>query len=65
VLLVAATNPCMCGHLGDPSGRCRCTPDQIARYRARISGPLMDRIDLKVEAPRPRESESLVSRNLL
>jgi magnesium chelatase family protein len=59
VLLVAAMNPCACGHLGDPSGRCRCTPDQIARYRARISGPLLDRIDLKVEAPRPRESELL------
>jgi magnesium chelatase family protein len=59
VLLVAAMNPCPCGYLGDASGRCRCTPDQIARYRGRISGPLLDRIDLKVEAPRPRESELL------
>jgi len=54
---VAAMNPCSCGHLGDPSGRCRCTADQIVRYRARISGPLLDRIDLKIEVPRPRDSE--------
>jgi hypothetical protein len=54
-----ATRPCPCGYLGDPSGRCRCTPDQIARYRGRISGPLADRIDLKVEVPRPREGELL------
>ena len=57
--LVAATNPCACGHLGDPSGRCRCTPDQIARYRGRLSGPLLDRIDIKVEVPRPREWEMM------
>jgi magnesium chelatase family protein len=50
--LVAAMNPCPCGHLGDPSGRCRCTQEQVARYRARISGPLLDRIDLHVEVPR-------------
>ncbi len=50
--LVAAMNPCPCGHAGDPSGRCRCTPDQIARYRGRLSGPLLDRIDLQVEVPR-------------
>jgi magnesium chelatase family protein len=50
--LVAAMNPCPCGYAGDPDGRCRCTPDQIARYRARISGPLLDRIDLAVEVPR-------------
>jgi magnesium chelatase family protein len=55
--LVAAMNPCPCGHLGDPSGRCRCTPDQVARYRGKVSGPLLDRIDLKIEVPRPRESE--------
>ncbi|MGH8427678.1 MAG: YifB family Mg chelatase-like AAA ATPase [Gammaproteobacteria bacterium] len=51
--LVAAMNPCPCGYLGDPKGRCRCTPDQIARYRSRISGPILDRIDLHVEVPRP------------
>jgi magnesium chelatase family protein len=49
--LVAAMNPCPCGYLGDVSGRCRCAPPQIARYRARISGPLLDRIDLRVEVP--------------
>ncbi|MBB6340532.1 magnesium chelatase family protein [Pseudomonas fluvialis] len=44
--LVAAMNPCPCGYLGDPSGRCRCTPEQIQRYRGKLSGPLLDRIDL-------------------
>jgi magnesium chelatase family protein len=48
---VAAMNPCPCGYLGHGSGKCRCTPDQIARYRARISGPLLDRIDLQIEVP--------------
>ena len=52
--LVAAMNPCPCGALGDPGGACRCTAEQIARYRARISGPLLDRIDLHVEVPRVR-----------
>lgn len=50
--LVAAMNPCPCGLAGDPSGRCSCSPDQVARYRSRISGPLLDRIDLHVEMPR-------------
>ncbi len=50
--LVAAMNPCPCGRLGDPGGECRCTPGQVRRYRARISGPLLDRIDLHVEVPR-------------
>ncbi|HID50038.1 MAG TPA: ATP-dependent protease [Chromatiales bacterium] len=49
--LVAAMNPCPCGYHGHPSGRCRCAPDQIARYRGRISGPLLDRIDMHVEVP--------------
>ncbi len=49
--LVAAMNPCPCGYLGDTSGRCQCTREQVARYRARISGPLLDRIDLQVEVP--------------
>ncbi|MGQ0511269.1 MAG: YifB family Mg chelatase-like AAA ATPase [Betaproteobacteria bacterium] len=55
--LVAAMNPCPCGYLGDATGRCRCAPQAIARYRSRISGPLADRIDIKVEAPAPRETE--------
>jgi magnesium chelatase family protein len=45
-------NPCPCGWAGDPSGRCRCGSEAILRYRARISGPLLDRIDLHVEVPR-------------
>ncbi|TSE32505.1 YifB family Mg chelatase-like AAA ATPase [Tepidimonas charontis] len=49
--LVAAMNPCPCGHLGDPRRACRCTPEQIQRYRSRLSGPLLDRIDLHVEVP--------------
>ncbi|MGH9467620.1 MAG: YifB family Mg chelatase-like AAA ATPase [Terriglobales bacterium] len=50
--LVAAMNPCPCGHLGDSAGNCRCTPAQAHRYRARISGPLLDRLDMHVQVPR-------------
>jgi magnesium chelatase family protein len=49
--LVAAMNPCPCGYLGDLSGRCRCSPGRIEQYRARLSGPLLDRIDLRIEVP--------------
>lgn len=55
--LVAAMNPCPCGYLGHASGKCRCTPDQVARYRAKISGPLLDRIDLQIEVPSLSEAE--------
>ncbi len=55
--LVAAMNPCPCGWAGDPSGRCRCSAEQIARYRGRISGPLLDRIDLIIEVPRAAPAE--------
>ena len=50
--LVAAMNPCPCGYLGDAERRCACGPEQIRRYRARVSGPLVDRIDLHIEVPR-------------
>ncbi len=50
--LLAATNPCPCGHHGDPLRVCRCTPFQVEQYRRRISGPLLDRMDLQIEVPR-------------
>jgi len=50
--LVAAMNPCPCGYAGDPAGRCLCTPEVIRRYRARVSGPLLDRIDIQIAVPR-------------
>ncbi|MES2948859.1 MAG: YifB family Mg chelatase-like AAA ATPase [Pseudomonadota bacterium] len=49
--LIAAMNPCPCGYLGSAAHSCRCTPDQIHRYQSKLSGPLMDRIDLHVEVP--------------
>jgi magnesium chelatase family protein len=56
-MLVAAMNPCPCGYSGDPQRDCRCSPQQIQRYRNRISGPLLDRIDLHIEVPAVRYSE--------
>lgn len=50
---VAAMNPCPCGWLGHASGRCHCTPERIDRYRGRVSGPLLDRIDIAIEVPPP------------
>jgi magnesium chelatase family protein len=61
VTLVAAMNPCPCGYHGDPVRHCTCPPAQVARYGKRISGPLMDRIDLHVEVPRV-EYEKLAGR---
>ena len=55
--LVAAMNPCPCGHLGNPLRACRCTPDQVARYQGRLSGPFLDRLDLLIEVPMIRPSE--------
>src|SRR5947207_3164438 len=50
-MLVAAMNPCPCGYFGDLKRECRCGPNQVQRYRQRISGPLLDRIDLHIEVP--------------
>ncbi len=51
IMLVAAMNPCPCGHFGDPKKKCCCSPQQVKRYFARISGPLLDRLDIHVEVP--------------
>jgi magnesium chelatase family protein len=59
VVLVAATNPCPCGHLGSPMRACTCRPDRIERYRSRLSGPLLDRLDVQVEL-RPVDRDRLV-----
>ncbi|NLC24037.1 MAG: ATP-binding protein, partial [Oxalobacter sp.] len=64
--MIAAMNPCPCGYLGHASGKCRCTPDAVARYQSRISGPLLDRIDIQIpvqaldqeELMKPSASES-------
>ena len=55
--LLAAMNPCPCGYLGHFNNKCRCTPDNVARYRAKISGPLLDRIDMHIEVPALKEAE--------
>lgn len=73
--LVAAMNPCPCGYQGHPTRACRCTPEQIQRYRNRLSGPLLDRIDLCIEVPAlssadlaqtaPGESSALVRERVI
>ena len=62
-LIVAAMNPCPCGHHGDPGRVCLCPPDRIARYRARVSGPLLDRFDMHVVVPRVRTSALRAARS--
>ncbi len=57
--LVAAMNPCPCGYLGHYNGKCHCTPDQVARYRGKISGPLLDRIDIQIEVPAVAQEDLL------
>ena len=56
-MLVCAMNPCPCGYLGDEQKECLCTPPMVQRYRAKLSGPLLDRIDIHCEVPRVRFSE--------
>ncbi len=56
-MLIGAMNPCKCGYLNDAHKDCLCLPGQVARYRSRISGPLLDRIDLQMDVPRVKESE--------
>jgi magnesium chelatase family protein len=56
-MLIAAMNPCVCGFLTDPQKECTCTPLQIQRYRSRVSGPLLDRIDIQIEVPGLRYQE--------
>lgn len=73
--LIAAMNPCPCGYAGDPSGDCHCSADRVSAYRARVSGPLLDRIDMHVEVatqplsalrtPGAEESSASVSRRVL
>jgi magnesium chelatase family protein len=60
IMLVAAMNPCPCGFYGHPKRECRCSPGQIERYRQRVSGPLLDRIDIHIEAA-PVEYDELTS----
>ncbi|MEQ1661786.1 MAG: YifB family Mg chelatase-like AAA ATPase [Thiobacillus sp.] len=59
--LIAAMNPCPCGYLGHPTQACRDTPDQVARYRARISGPLLDRIDIQISVPALTQDELMTA----
>ena len=60
--LIGAMNPCPCGYLGSMQRACRCTPDQVARYQGKLSGPLLDRIDLHVEVPAVAPADLLLAR---
>jgi magnesium chelatase family protein len=61
--LIAAMNPCPCGYHGHYNGKCHCTPDQISRYRSKISGPLLDRIDIQIEVPAVPQDDLLGKAN--
>lgn len=63
-MLIAAANPCPCGYLGDPKKECRCTPRMIMNYQSRLSGPLMDRIDLHINVPAVDVEKLMSSKNL-
>jgi len=56
-MLIAAMNPCQCGFYGDPKRECRCSPNMITRYRNKISGPLLDRIDIHIKVPAVKYKE--------
>jgi magnesium chelatase family protein len=60
--LIAAMNPCPCGYLGSAQKACRCTPDQVSRYQGKLSGPLIDRIDLHIEVPALPPADLLLAR---
>ena len=59
-MLVGSMNPCPCGYAGDPSGRCTCSPGMISRYQSKLSGPLLDRMDLNIRV-KPLDDESMFS----
>ena len=61
-MLIAASNPCPCGFLGDPKKECKCSPRQISRYQSKLSGPLMDRIDLHLNVPAVETEKLMASR---
>jgi magnesium chelatase family protein len=61
-LLIAASNPCPCGYFGDPKKACKCLPGQISRYQKRVSGPILDRIDIHLEVPSV-ETQKLITSN--
>jgi magnesium chelatase family protein len=63
--LIGAMNPCLCGHLGSRQKACRCTPDQVARYQGKLSGPLLDRIDIHVEVQALAPEELLQAANVV
>ena len=63
IMLVCSMNPCPCGHFGNPYQNCSCTPQQIQRYLAKISGPLLDRIDIHIEVPPVKYQELSTDRS--
>jgi magnesium chelatase family protein len=62
-MLVAAMNPCPCGYATDPTRNCSCSPQQVRRYLMKISGPLLDRIDIHIEVPRLRQDQLMTEQS--